>query len=268
MDDREAVEKLSYLLKRNMVEDHSQIEEFEEFLGVDSSQRSRDSLLGVCIHFTPKRAFSKYQGENQGGKEPYVIIKEFLVSEYGIREEKARELSRRLGHLWDQWFEERDVSNKKLMKKEILRKQNHRCKNCKVRLNDETNSKAYNEKDKFKPIHKFDKPQTKAELDHKRPVSNLGGNKMENLQILCRFCNCGKGTSTRVSITEQLENTSSTIEELKPSYRRKIFYSVTSNKQKCQNCGSSDTELSVDIDNNKGCYFISNLKVVCVDCKF
>jgi hypothetical protein len=251
------------------------LSDFEDYLSKDKNHRIRAVILGLAVHFTPSQALaSKFGNDPTTGPydsdlEPYMMIYEYLLSEFNADEKTARRVAEKLGKLWDDWIEDgRYVSYEDAIKKKLRDEQGNQCKNCNVKLDDEEASIAYQQEDHFKPIHEFSYQQTAIELDHIEPLSQFGNSDITNLQLLCRFCNQGKGNRIHVPISNQIEYAHAEISEIPESHRREMFYAVSGNTEACQMCGTISKELTLQLKNPEGCYVVSNLETVCVDCRF
>jgi len=226
-------------------------------------------------HFTPEQALAKQNEEEartsrfETETEPYVMIEEYLIEEFEIEDRLAKNFSQRLGKLWGDWFtDERYISYSDKITKKLRKDQQQRCANCHVKLEDEGGCKSYQKEDRFKPIHRFSKQQTEAELDHVEPLSHFGANDVKNLQVLCRFCNRGKSNSKHIPVLDQLDQAVGSVEDISRGHRRRVFFAVTAEYDSCQSCGSRNTELTIQMKNQDGCYIVSNLEPICVDCAY
>lgn len=99
------------------------------------------------------------------------ILNKYLDQEYSIESNYTRELSR---------TEQLRKELKPRHKKEILERDKYRCTNCGSHKN--------------------------LCIDHKTPISRGGDNSQDNLQTLCRKCNCSKGNKTMQEWQEWLED--------------------------------------------------------------
>lgn len=250
------------------------LEKFEIYLSKNKKHRTRAVVLGLAVHFTPNQALAHKLGEDStegpynDETEPYKMIEEYLLLNFDAEEATARNVAQKLGKLWEDWInDDRYISYEEKMKKKLRKDQNNQCKNCNVKLEDEEACESYQQEDKLKPIHRFSREQTAIELDHIEPLSYFGNHSIANLQLLCRFCNQGKGNRSHVPITKQIEHASTSIEEIPESHRRQMFYAVTEGIDACVKCGDINEELTVELINQHGCYVLSNLKAICVECK-
>ena len=276
MNPREVIERLQEDLDRDISEFSSEdLTQFEDFLGIDANHKTRDVILGLMAHFTPEQALAEQNEEEartsrfETETEPYVMIEEYLIEEFEIEDRLAKNFSQQLGKLWGDWFTEgRYISYSDKITKKLRKDQQQRCANCHVKLEDEEGCKSYQEEDEFKPIHRFSEQQTEAELDHVEPLSQFGANDLRNLQVLCRFCNRGKSNSKHIPVLNQLDRAVGSVEDISQGYRRRVFFAVTAEYDSCQSCGSRNTELTIQMKNQDGCYIVSNLEPICVDCAY
>jgi len=253
----------------------TELEALEEFLLTDRKHRARAAVLGLALHITPQQALEKErEGKDAVGPfdselEPYQMIRKHLRENCEFDEDAARDIGNKLGQIWRDWFEDdRSIPNASVIKSKLKNDQNSRCANCKVRLDNEHKAASFQNNDQFKPLHQFKRNQTDAELDHIEPLSQFGGNTPSNFQVLCRFCNQGKGKAKHIPIINQLEKSTQSIRKIDPGYRREIFYAVTANAEVCSECGNKAAELTIRQKQDDGCYTVSNLKTVCVNCAY
>lgn len=251
------------------------LEAFDSYLSVSNLQRVRESVLRLAAHLTPRDALAKHNGESlTGGRfdaedEPYEMIITYLNEDFGIEDDLAKSLGQNLGRLWDDWDEDsRSISYADTIKEKIRKDQSNKCNNCNVRLGAEDNSTAFKNTDEYKPIHEYAPQQTDPELDHVEPLSHFGDNSVRNFQVLCRFCNRGKGNKKEVDIVDQIEFATTPINEIKQAHRRRMFFAVTADEEVCARCGDTRKELTVRKKNTSGCYLVSNLEAVCVECVY
>jgi hypothetical protein len=274
-----AEEEIEHLISNlgKTLDDYSptELNSIEEFLFADQKHRARDAVLGIALHLTPQQALEKERGvEDPVGPfdsklEPYQIIRKHLIENYEFDKDTARDIGDKLGQIWRDWFEDdRSMPNASVIKSKLKNDQRNRCANCNVKLEDEYQAASFVNDDQFKPLHQFKRSQTTAELDHIEPLSQFGRNNPSNFQVLCRFCNQGKGDSKNISILEQLEKSERPIKLIDPEYRREMFYAVTANTEVCSECGNKAVELTIRDNNHNGCYTVSNLKTVCVNCAY
>ncbi|NEU59171.1 HNH endonuclease [Halorussus sp. MSC15.2] len=248
---------------------------FDRYLSLTDHQRVRESVLRIAAHLTPRDALAKHNGEAlvsgqfDEEDEPYEMIIEYLEQDFDLEKPLAKSLGQNLGRLWDDWDESsRSISYSDTIKKKLLKEQSNRCENCNVRIGSENNSKSFENRDKYKPIHEYSQKQTAPELDHIEPLSHFGDNSLDNFQVLCRFCNQGKGNKKSVDIVDQVELATSPIEDIDRAHRRRIFFAVTADTEECARCGDMRKELTIRKENPLGCYIVSNLQPVCVECVY
>ncbi len=253
----------------------TELESLETFLLADRKHRARAAVLGIALHFTPQQALEKERGVKDAvgpfddRLEPYQMIRKHLIENYDFDEDTANDIGNKLGQIWRDWFEDdRSVPNASVIKSKLKNNQNSRCANCNVKLDNEDKAASFQNDDPFKPLHKFKRNQTTAELDHVEPLSQFGGNTPSNFQVLCRFCNQGKGKAKHIPVINQLEKSTQPIEKIDSGYRREIFYAVTANAEVCSECGGNTAELTIRQKQSDGCYAVSNLKMVCVNCAY
>lgn len=248
-----------------------------EYLNGHQKQWKREALLRLAMHFTPRQALADHRGEPHdytdfdSEKEPYQMITDYLRENHCISESDAKVIGQLLGQVWYDWFEERgNLTGRKreALKSKLKREQNNRCRNCGVKLGDQKNSLAFDGDDHFKPIHAFTPSQMEGEIDHIEPVSQFGGNKPDNFQLLCRFCNQGKKDDVMISLRDRLEIAYKKTDNIDPSTRRSLFYEVSSKYDECVRCGTEVGEVEITIRKQfkEGSLTASNLQMVCAEC--
>ncbi|WP_115862539.1 HNH endonuclease [Halorussus litoreus] len=216
--------------------------------------------LRLAGHLCPREAFNH---DPQSRKSRHRIIKEYLEDSFSFEEDDADELSRELSKTLDVWEEGRKSVTS--FKNRLLKKQNNQCAHCHVDFSSEP--RTSDERDMYKPYHPKTELRHTPEVDHIEPVSTFGTNKMDNLQVLCRLCNHGKGDGLGVDVSSEIDNAGKSVKEVSWKHRARIFYQVVKRHSRtCQICGSSDAELTIRRINPKGAYVRSNLIPVCVSC--
>jgi 5-methylcytosine-specific restriction endonuclease McrA len=256
------------------------LSKFLRYLEVRQTERTREILLRVAIHFTPQQALAKLQGNTISSnayseeKEPYQMIITYVSNNFDLSEKESKRLGYRLGRIWKNWQAERDKSTinigKNELKQRLSKRQKNRCKNCGAQFERSDNSVLYTNNDGYKPVSEFTEQQYKKELDHVEPLSKFGSDEIDNLQLLCRFCNQGKKDDTGFSLDDRLEIASKDIIAVSASKRRTLFFEATASKTQCERCGKSvdSVEMTVRKQNENGCFASSNLEMVCVDCAY
>lgn len=234
MDDRRIISILEE--REDNISEYSEDELslIEEHLSIDRRYRIRSGLLGLVLHYSPKQAILKQKqdqdipGPYDEELEPYEMIQNHLHKEFNIEEELAKKGGIYLGRVLDSWYSEGRLSrNVSTIRASLKRKQGDRCANCRVLLDNEDKSVAFQNEDEFKPIHLFSEQQTSSELDHIEPISQFGGNTASNHQVICKFCNKVKGNQKHMPIiNKQLEPAIKEINEIKKDFRRQnVLYS-------------------------------------------
>ncbi|WP_263809154.1 HNH endonuclease [Salinibacter sp.] len=225
-----------------------------------SKQRKFEAKLYLAAHLSPRAAL-QYDTTNPTPR--YELIQEYLYEEYGLQGEEIETLSRRIQKLLDAWESDRDnVTN---YRQRLLSEQDGKCASCNVELNSTPKTAQIN--DQYKPY--LDKPdrRTSPEVDHISSVSTFGTNDYDNLQVLCRLCNHGKGKGLGVDPVKEIEHAGKTINYAPWSHRASMMYFVLERDNfTCKECSESEHELTVRPISESGGYLRSNLKTICVEC--
>ena len=121
--------------------------------------------------------------------------------------------------------------------------------------------------DPYKPYFESPDELLTMEVDHREAVSGLGTNIVDNLQLLCRLCNAGKGDGLGVDVRQEARFAGTPILDVPRSHRARMLFAVIDrDDRKCTVCESAETELTVRPVVRDGAYVRSNLYTVCFDC--
>jgi len=281
MSDQEVISRLLYPEEFGIDQySDEDLSVFAQYLGIRQTEQTREILLRLTAHFTPQQALAKLQNESveaepyDSDKEPYQMIYSYVLNNFSLSENAARELSYKLGHIWKNWQVERGFAtlgiSKTKLKERLSKQQNNRCMNCGARFERSENSIPFEKGDIYKPVSEFTDLQYEKELDHAEPISKLGANEVNNFQLLCRFCNQGKSDDSGFSLEDRLEFASKDIKNIPASKRRALFFESTASKTECQSCGDSikSREMTIRKKYQNGCFAGSNIEMLCVDCVY
>jgi 5-methylcytosine-specific restriction endonuclease McrA len=228
----------------------------------DLSRRQYRARLYLAIHFCPKSAL---EYDRSSPTPRFELIEEYIVENFGIESRQVEALARGIAKLLETWEKERGVVTS--YKDRLLDQQSYTCRHCNINFN-ETPASA-KEEDPYKPYHPSVDERTSPEVDHIEPISVWGTNDMENLQVICRLCNYGKGDGLGIEPKKEVENSGLPIEYISWSHRAKMnFYVIQSGNSTCKRCGAADCELTIRPIREDGGFVQSNLKAVCVECAY
>jgi hypothetical protein len=242
---------------------------------LSSEMEERDTALfelrlRLAMHLCPAEAIAYDRRRPISRKE---LVKQYIMAQHGRSEDESEELARDVVRVLRAWEEERQAVNEYL--EELWMRQERKCAHCNVRLylsaqeaeaNPPTTQLKY---DEYKPYHLAPLELRAPEVDHIEPVARLGDNRLENLQVLCRLCNAGKGDRLGIDVRSEANHAGYPIERVPRHLRLQMFYYVVArSNRECINCGSTKSELTIRKVNDAGGYLRSNLYVVCVRCAF
>lgn len=110
-------------------------------------------------------------------------------------------------------------------------------------------------------------------VDHKAPVSKFGTNDINNLEILCRYCNEGKEDGAPLLLKHEVElATSLPIDDpsvanaLLGKSSRLVYRVLKRDNFRCLQCASQSSELTVRKVADGGLAVMSNLRAICYGC--
>jgi len=238
-----------------------QMERLVESRGSPTNHRIRNIKLRLAMHYSPKSIIDVSSLDLSDPK--YIICKEYIEDNFDHTNNESKEIAKSVQRVLDLWEEDREQITG--YREKLLRRQSYRCQSCNLHFNEECAS--YVAKDEFKPVYLQDE-LTNPEVDHEDPVWALGHNKISNAQILCRFCNQGKGEEGEIDVSAEMGNSTMELSKLSWKYRAQLAYITLIDATGCSQCGSTSRELTVRKIRNSGCYVRSNLQSICVKCAY
>jgi 5-methylcytosine-specific restriction endonuclease McrA len=217
--------------------------------------------LRLAIELAPMEAL-RYVVDNPQSRWRLVfahLAELYPDAERGLLEE----LSRRIATTLTNWQEQRSATT--AHKRQVWKRCKGACSCCHFDFT-MRESPALIELDPHKPYWDSPEELTSDELDHTIPVSSVGTNRPENLQLLCRWCNLGKGDGLGVDIRREAEFSSFPIDEIPRGHRAAVFYATLSRAGfVCEDCGAS-AELTCRKRVDRVGFTISNMRAVCYEC--
>lgn len=224
---------------------------------------STQTRLRLAIHLAPRAAIS-YDPKSSISRRTLIsrhLNQEFPTAPITLRDELARQIATIL----DRWSERRsDVSG---YLDTLLRRGGNTCANCRVRFSNDAQSLT--NKDPYKPYYLAPDELLRPEVDHVDPVSFTGTNEIDNLQILCRICNSGKGDGTGVDCREELRHSGCDITLAGRMYRfQLIYYVIARDGRQCSRCGANSNELTIR-PTFDGCPLVTTrMTTICYQCTY
>lgn len=213
-----------------------------------------------AIDWDPKRAESRVD-----------VISTYLRTEFTLSKADAESISRDVASLLANW----DTCRRSLTFKveSLLKAQSGCCASCHVEIAESRilleEKKDPQERDLFKPY--FEDPGVRTwlsgDVDHIVPVSRLGTNLQDNLQVLCKLCNSGKANDQGITVHQEYRFASKKIGSVCPQHRRRLLYfRLKMDENKCTRCGSNTNELTIRKVRDRGGLLLSNLTSLCYRC--
>lgn len=188
------------------------------------------------------------------------LVARYIMEQHGRTEKESEEFARDVIRVLRAWEEERKSVTDHL--EELWKRQERKCAHCCVRIYLSTAEMEANPpetqvwKDEYKPYHLAPLELRAPEVDHVEPVSRLGDNRVENLQVLCRLWNAGKGDRLGIDVRSEASNAGASIEDIPRHLRlQMLYYVIARSNRKCFVCGSTKNELTIRKVNIAGAFF-------------
>lgn len=229
-------------------------EEIEEHLNFEVRLR-------LAMHLSPANALA-YNPANPSSR--VALIRDYLISDLNVPEEGAEELAKDVSRLLYLWDEEREPLGK--LRQRSLAKKALNCAHCRVSMDSVHHAHIAERRDEYKPLF-MDLAWLTPELDHIDAVSALGTNSPTNLQLLCRFCNRGKGSGLGMRVETEMAHAGTHVNQQSAGHRATmLYYVILRDHRECQACGCVDKELTIRPIQDRGGYIRTNLRTYCYSC--
>ena len=221
-----------------------------------------ETRLRLALHFAPSEAL-RYKRTNPTPR--HRIIAEYLEVAFGRTPDVALAVAREVTRLLERWEEERVAVTGYLAALQL--RDGPRCTNCHADLSMPGEATSILTEDLYKPYCEDPDEYFRAEVDHREAVSSFGRNRLDNLQILCRLCNLGKGRGLGLAVEREVRWSGTHISTIPIAHRcSMVYYVIARADNHCVDCGRTDTELTIRPIRAEGCFARTNLKSVCYDC--
>lgn len=238
---------------------------------IDYSARETDMRLRVAMHLSCPAAVDY---DSLRTEPRWAVIQAHLRQHFPFTDEESERVARLVATVLDDW-DARRQRGLELRRSKLLERQGYRCASCRLHFADSTRvsreeaAALSDTADPFKPY--FDGNGVQAamapEVDHITVVSKDGTNRSENLQILCALCNQGKGDSSGVRSSRELQYCYMPIEEIPRGHRMSLlYYRLKMDRSTCASCGSQRDELTVRMERDGGLITLTNLRSICYSC--
>ena len=127
---------------------------------------------------------------------------------------------------------------------------------------------SVNLRDSLKPIWRAPVELTRPEVDHIIPVSSLGSDEFENLQVICRACNMAKGSGLTIDPSAEIAWSAADSDSIPRIHLFRILqWLIQYGGNGCSSCGKSDSELTMVRKHVNSPIVRSALVVSCYGCR-
>lgn len=217
--------------------------------------------LRVALELAPVEAIT-YLDANPVAR--WKLIYQHLMSSYSdVSPDLLTQLARRIAVILTDWQEPRASAS--VNRRAVWIKSLGRCCACHYDF-EARSSPALTSEDPFKPYYWSPDELTAEEIDHIVAISGVGTNELDNLQLLCRWCNFGKGDGLGVDIRREAEFATTAVDLIPRIHVAAMAYmTLADNDFRCELCGSVG-ELTTRLRNLRHGYLLSNLVSICYEC--
>jgi hypothetical protein len=247
------------------------VQEYQDFafrraatiLRSDSEDASRwkfELRLRLALHLAPVSAI-KYDHANPTPR--WELVRDHLVRHFERDPVECERLARDVAVTLENWeHERRDVTAHRSF---LIRRDGATCRHCHVRFG--STPVTVRTGDEFKPYFKSPDELLMMEVDHVEAISALGTNAVENLQLLCRLCNFGKGDGLGLDVRREAHYAGRSIAGIPIQHRATmLYYVIARDNRRCRRCDGEDLELTIRPLVASGGFLRSNLQATCVAC--
>lgn len=225
--------------------------------------------LRVALSLCPVDALTHRKSERVSRFEK---IRRHIVAEGLVSESQAERLAEAVDNTLDAWLVER--ARVSTFRAQLLERDGSKCRACHVDFAETTDARTVKSRDPFKLAWVDPARNFAPSVDHRDPVSKFGTNDLDNLWLLCRFCNSGKGDGSPLMLKRELEFAALLPwrgQENPPAnlvvYSSEFGYRVLARHSfACATCGTRERELTVRKHRKKGLAILSNMTCLCVEC--
>ena len=226
--------------------------------------------LRVALSLCPADALTHRRSDRVSRREK---IESHLTDEDLVPPEYVGRLAEAIDRTLDAWQVERE--NVASHREKLLARDGGRCQACRVSFDDDPEeAPSVKLRDPFKLVWVDPGRLLFPTVDHREPVSRFGTNELENLWLLCRFYNEGKGDGSQLLLKHELDfatllpwTSSDAPGNNLVVHSGRLVYRVLARQQfMCGGCGGQDSELVIRKERERGLAVLSNLTSVCADC--
>lgn len=226
--------------------------------------------LRVALSLCPADALTHRKSERLSRVEK---IRRHLLEEALAPPEFVGGLAEAIDRTLDAWQVRRE--NVAVFKSQLLERDGNRCRSCYVDLTDIGGQAASARiRDSFKLAWIDPARQFEPTVDHREPISKFGTNELDNLWLLCRFCNEGKGDGSPLLLKHELEYAvalpwegADTPPATLVAHSSRLTYRVLARQGfVCGTCGDQEYELTIRKERVRGLAVLSNMVGICVKC--